>query len=91
MQNCDFPLVLYGCETRYLRLREELELRMFEDSLRIFQPRRDEGTESWRKLHNEELHNSCSLLSIIKMIKSRMKRWVRDVARMGRIEVHVGY
>jgi hypothetical protein len=38
---------------------------------RIFVPRRDEVTENWRKLHNEELHNLYSSPNIIRMIKSR--------------------
>jgi hypothetical protein len=54
-----FPVVLYGCETWFLTLREEHRLRVFENrvSRRIFGPKRDEGTGGWRKLHNEELHN----------------------------------
>jgi hypothetical protein len=52
------PVVLYGCETWSLPLREEHRLGVFENRvLRIFGPKRDEVTGSWRKLHNEELHN----------------------------------
>jgi hypothetical protein len=36
---------------------------------RIFKPKRDEVTEGWRKLHNEELHHLYSSPSIIRMIK----------------------
>jgi len=52
------PLVLYGCETWSLTLRDEHRLRMFENrELRtIFGPKRDEVTREWRKLHNEELN-----------------------------------
>jgi hypothetical protein len=51
-------LVLYGCETWSLMLREEHRLRLFENRVlrRIFGPKRDEVTGGWRKLHNEELH-----------------------------------
>jgi hypothetical protein len=42
--------------------------------LRIFGPK-DEGTGSWRKLHNEELHNLYSSPDIIRMIKSGRIRW----------------
>jgi hypothetical protein len=51
--------------------------RVFENRVlrRIFGPNRDEVTGDWRKLHNEELHNSHSSPSIIRMIKSRRKRW----------------
>jgi len=50
------PVVLYGCETWSLKLREERRLRVFENRVlrRIFGPKRDEVTE-WRKLNNEEL------------------------------------
>jgi hypothetical protein len=66
------PVVLYGCETWSLALREEDTLRVFENRMlrRIFEPKRDEVTEGWRKLHNEELHNLYSSSSIIRMIKS---------------------
>jgi hypothetical protein len=78
-------VVLYGCETWSVTLREEHRLRVFENRVlrRIFGPKRDEVTGGWRKLHNEELHNFCSSASIIRMIKSRSMRWTRHVARMG--------
>jgi transcription termination factor 2 len=50
---------------------------------RIFEPRRDEVTGDWRKLHNEELHNLYSSLNITRVIKSRRMRWAGHVARMG--------
>jgi len=55
------PVVLYGCETWSLTLREERSLRMFKNRVlrRIFGPKRDEVTGEWRKLHNEEL-NICT-------------------------------
>jgi hypothetical protein len=64
-------MVLCGCETLSLTLREEHRLRAFENTVlrRIFVPKRDEVTESWRKLHNEELHNLYSSPHIIGMIK----------------------
>ena len=37
----------------------------------IFQPKRDEVTREWRRLHNEELHDLYSSLNIIRVIKSR--------------------
>jgi hypothetical protein len=53
------PVVLYGCETLSLTLREEHRLRVFENMMlrRVFGPKRDEVMEEWRKLHNGELHN----------------------------------
>jgi hypothetical protein len=77
-------VVLYGCETWSLTLREEDRLRVFENRvLRIFGPKRDEVTGGWRKLHDEELHNLYSSPSIIRMIKSRGMRWAGHVALMG--------
>jgi hypothetical protein len=56
------PVVLYGCETWSLTLREEHKLRVFESRVlrRIFGPKRDGVTGGWRKLHNEELHDLYS-------------------------------
>jgi len=53
------PVVVYGCETWSLILREERRLRLFENrvSSRTFGPKRDEVTGEWRKLHNEELND----------------------------------
>jgi hypothetical protein len=50
---------------------------------RIFGPKREEVTGEWRKLHNEELNGLYSLPNIVRMIKSRILRWVGHVARMG--------
>jgi hypothetical protein len=52
------PIVLYGCETWSLTLREDHRLRVLENGVlrRIFGPKRDEVTGESRKLHNEELH-----------------------------------
>jgi hypothetical protein len=52
------PVVLYGCETWFLTSGEEHRLRGFENRVlrKIFGPKRKEG-ETWRKLHNDELHN----------------------------------
>jgi hypothetical protein len=57
----------------------------------IFGPKRDEVTEDWRKLHNEELHNFCSSPSIIIMNKLRRMSWVGHVARMMENKEHIGY
>ena len=64
-------LVLYGCETWSLTLREERSLRVFENRLlrRITGLKRDEVTEKRSKLHNEELINLYSSPSIVRVIK----------------------
>jgi hypothetical protein len=69
-------MVLYGCETWSLTVREEHRLKVFENRVlrRISGPTGDEVTRSWRKLHNEKLHNLSSSPSIIRMIKSRRMR-----------------
>jgi hypothetical protein len=78
------PVVLYGCKTWSLTLREEHRLRVFENRvLRIFGRKRDEVMGEWRKLHNEELRDLYSSPSIIRIIKLRRMRRVGHVARMG--------
>jgi hypothetical protein len=64
-------VVLYGCETWSLTLREEHRLRMFGNRVlrRIFGPKRDEVTGEWRKLRKGELHNLYSSPDIIRQIK----------------------
>jgi hypothetical protein len=63
------PVVLYGCETWSLTLREEHRLRVFENRVfrRIFGPKREEDG-SWRKLHNDELHSLYSSPNIVTVI-----------------------
>ena len=64
------PVVLYGCETWSLTLREERKLR-------------DEVTGEWRRLHNEELNDLYCSPCIVRVIKSRRMKWAGHVARMG--------
>jgi hypothetical protein len=73
------PVALHRCETW------SLTLRVFENRVlkRIFEPKRDELTGKWRKLHNEELHDLYSSPSIIRIMKSRRMRWAVHVARKG--------
>jgi hypothetical protein len=84
------PVVLYGCETWSVTLREEHRWRVFENSVlrKIFGPRREEDG-AWRKLHNDELHNLYSSPNIVRVIKSRRMWWAGHVGRMG--EVFTGF
>ena len=52
-------------------------MRVFENRVlrRVFEPRRDEVTGEWRKLHNEELSDLYSLPNIMRVVKSRRMRW----------------
>jgi hypothetical protein len=78
-------VVMYGCETWSLTVREEHRLQVFENRVltRIFGLKRDEVTGKWRRLHNEELCDLYSSPSIIRIIKLRRMRWAGHVARMG--------
>jgi hypothetical protein len=78
------PVVLYGCETWSLTLREEHSLRVFENKVlrKIFGTKREEDG-SWRKLHNDELHNLYSSPNVVRVNKSGRLRWAGHVAQMG--------
>jgi hypothetical protein len=85
-----FPVVMYGCETWSLTLREEHRRSVFENRVLrgIIGQNRDEVTGEWRKLHNEKLRDLYSSPTIINpVIKNRMimfkrMRWAGHVARM---------
>jgi hypothetical protein len=86
-------VVLYGCETWSLTLREEYRLKVFENRVlrRIFGLKRDEEIGGWRKLHNEELHNLYSLPNIIRMINPKRIRLEGHVTRIEKRGLHIGY
>ena len=77
------PVVLYGCETWSLTLREEWMLRILENRIlrRIFGPKREDNGK-WRRLHNEELHSLYRSPNIVTVMKSKRLRWAGHVARM---------
>jgi hypothetical protein len=79
------PVVLYGCKTWSLTLREEHGLRV----LRIFGPE-TEGDGSWQKLHNDELHSLYSSPDIVRVITSMRMRWAGHAACVGRRKMFMG-
>jgi len=85
-------VVLYGCETLSLTLRDVRRLRVFDNRvLGTFGLKRDEVTREWRKQHNEELNNLYSPPNIFLVIKSRRVRWARHVAGIGRGEAYTEF
>ena len=68
----NMPVVLCGCETWSVTMREERKLRVFQNSVlrRIFGPKRDKVTGEWRKLNNKELNDLYSSPNIVLVIKS---------------------
>ena len=79
------PVVLYGCATWSLTLREKRRLRVFEKRVlrKILGPKRDEVIGEWRKLHKEEHNDLYCSPNIVRVVKSRMC-WLWHVARMGK-------
>jgi len=78
------PVVLYGCETWSLTLREERMLRVLVNMVlrRIFGPKRGEVTCEWIKLHNEEFNDLYYSPDSVRVIKSRRMRWAGHVVLM---------
>jgi hypothetical protein len=68
-----FPVVLYGCETWSLKLREEHRLWVYENRVlrRIFGLKRYKVTGQWRKLNNEKLNDLYCSPNIVQVIKLR--------------------
>ena len=78
------PVVLYGCETWSLTLREKHRLRLVENRVlrKIFGRKTDEVTVEWRRLHSKKLHDRYCLPNTIRVIKSRRMKRAVHVARM---------
>ena len=79
------PVILYGCETWTLTLREGKSLQVFENKVlrKIVGQKRDDQTGKWRRLHNGELHDLYGKPDIMRIVKSRRLRWTGHVSRMG--------
>jgi len=79
------PFTTYLREKIYTILFVMTRVVVFENIVlrRIYGPRRDEVTEEWRRLYNEELNDLYSSPNIVRVIKSRRMRWAGHVARMG--------
>jgi len=67
-------------------------VRVFENKVlrRLLEPRRDEVTGQWRKLHKEELNDLCSSPDIVQVIKSRRMRWAGHVEHMMESSAYTG-
>jgi len=76
------PIILYGCKTLSLTLREVHRLRMFGNRVlrRIFGPKRDKKTEKWRRLHNYELYHLYASPNIVGVIRTRRMTWIGHIA-----------
>jgi hypothetical protein len=73
------PVVLYGCESWSLTLREECRLRVFKNRVlwRMFGPKKVEVTGEWRRLLNKELYalySSPNIIRVIEVKKTEMGR-----------------
>jgi len=67
----NLTVVLYGCETWSITMREEHRLKVFKIRVlrKIFGPKWDKVTENWRRLQNEELYDLYFSTNINRMIK----------------------
>jgi len=86
-------VVLYGCGTWSLTLREGRRLMLAENRVlrRKYEPKRGEVRGEWRKQNNGELNDLYFSPIIVRVIKSRRLKWAGHVARMRRSEMYTGF
>jgi hypothetical protein len=77
MKTIILPDIVYAFQNLYVGVFGNRLLR------REFGPKWEEMAGSWRKPHNEELHNLYTSLSIIRVIKPRRMRWTKHIAGIG--------
>jgi hypothetical protein len=77
-------VAFYGCATWSLILKKEYMIHVFENMVlgKILLSSLDKITGNWRRLHNEKLYALYSSPNIIRVMKSRIMRWVGNVASM---------
>jgi len=71
-------VVVYGCETWSVTLREERRLSVFRNMVlrEVFGSKKKEERLRLRKLHSEQLHNVHCAPNSIRVIQSRTMAWV---------------
>jgi hypothetical protein len=90
MQRKLLGIVNVDFNTTVQLVRGKHRLRVFENRVlrRIFGPKWDELSVEWRRLHNGELYDLYCSPNIIWVIKPRTSKWVGNVTRMERGEMH---
>jgi hypothetical protein len=75
--------ILYGCDTRSLRVRVEHMLRVYESMVlkEVIRPEMWNVTRGQRRLHIEELNDIYKSWNVTGVMKLRKTRWAVHVAR----------
>jgi len=82
------PVVLYGCETWSVTLREKQAEDVWQWVLRrVFRSKKSKVTGEWKWLHDEELYDLYALRNNFRVIESGRMRWTGHVTRMGKRRV----
>ena len=74
-------------------MKEKRGLRVFDNIIlsKMFGPKKDEMSEEWKRLRNEELCDVYCSPNVTRVIKSRKVRWAVHVARIGREDMNTGF